>query len=219
VRYAALLLLSCAAFAVAGCGSEDTASPTELALEREDLVAVSRALQRAEDSVGREVAATKAAWRLIVDGLPADTSTIAPSLIRAAAEDATRLEAPALFEEAQGSELTGPGALIAGLFHSFNGLATHGWQMIDAAIAAIEHGSPATASFARANSGLYVESIYDAHFTLAQIGKKLLAGYRALGAGAAFGPTLSEDEVNTLASVYSEASDRLHPHVGVRLGT
>ena len=66
---------------------------------------------------------------------------------------------------------------------------------------------------------LYVESIYDAHFTLAQIGKQLLLGYRRLGEASAFGRTLSEDEVSALARSYSEAAARLHPHVGVRLGS
>ncbi len=66
---------------------------------------------------------------------------------------------------------------------------------------------------------MYIESIYDAHFTLAQIGKKLLAGYEKLGGASDFGTALTQAEVNALAGAYSEASDRLHPHVGVRLGS
>ena len=66
---------------------------------------------------------------------------------------------------------------------------------------------------------LYIESVYDAHFGLAQIGKKLLAGYRKLGGQAAFGAALTQGEVDALADAYSEATDRLHPHVGVRLGS
>ena len=45
----------------------------------------------------------------------------------------------------------------------------------------IEHGSPASARFARENVALYIESVYDGHFDLAQIGKKLPAAYRTLG--------------------------------------
>ena len=73
--------------------------------------------------------------------------------------------------------------------------------------------------FARANVALYIESVYDAHFTLAQIGKKVLDGYGKLGDGKAFGAALVTDEVEALARAYSEAKDRLHPHVGVRLGS
>ena len=88
-----------------------------------------------------------------------------------------------------------------------------------AAIDAIEHGSPTGARFARANAALYIDSIYDGHFSLAQLGKKLLDGYHMLGGQAAFGTALSQREVDALASAYSEATDRLHPHAGVRLGS
>jgi hypothetical protein len=40
-----------------------------------------------------------------------------------------------------------------------------------------------------------------------------------LGGQAAFGTSLSPAEVHALANAYSEAADRLHPHVGVRLGS
>jgi hypothetical protein len=126
---------------------------------------------------------------------------------------------PAPLREGQATTLTGPGAQIAGLFQGFHGLAANGWRMIGAAIDAIGHGSPAAARFARANVALYVESVYDAHFSLAQIGKKLQAGYRKLGGAGAFGTALAKSEVDALARSYSEATDRLHPHVGVRLGS
>jgi hypothetical protein len=219
VRYAALLLLGCAALAAAGCGSSEGASPTQLRLEREDLIAVTRALQRAQGSVRSEVASTKAAWPLVAHGLPANTSAIARPPIVAATAVAAKLQLPGLFEETQAATLTGPGAQLAGLFRSFDGLATRGWRMIGASIEAIEHGSPAAATIARANVALYIESVYDAHFTLAQLGKQLLAGYRKLGGAATFGATLSGEEVDALAQTYSEASDRLHPHPGVRLGS
>jgi hypothetical protein len=126
---------------------------------------------------------------------------------------------PAIFEEARASALTGPAAQVAGLFRSYSGLARHGWQLIGAAIDEIEHGSTVARRFARANVALYIEGIYDAHFSLAQIGKALLAGYRKLGGASAFAGSLTQAEVDGLAQTYSEASDRLHPHVGVRLGS
>ena len=46
---------------------------------------------------------------------------------------------------------------------------------------------------------LYIESIYDGHFSLAQIGKKLLAGYDKLGGAADFGASLTQAEVDALA--------------------
>jgi hypothetical protein len=91
--------------------------------------------------------------------------------------------------------------------------------MVVAAVEAGERGTPKAARFARANVALYIESVYDGHFTLAQVGKQLLAGYSELGGPTAFGSLLSASEVNALAHTYSEASDRLHPHVGVRLGS
>jgi hypothetical protein len=208
-----------AALGAGGCGHGEPASSAGLRLQREDLVVVSHALQRVEGEVATEVARTKAAWPLVADGLPSDTTAVAHPPILAASEAAATLEVPALFEEAQASALTGPGAEVAGLFRSYSGLATHGWQLIGAAIDEIEHGPEVARQFARANVALYIEGIYDAHFSLAQIGKALLAGYRKLGGASAFGASLTQAEVDGLAKTYSEPSDRLHPHVGVRLGS
>ena len=220
MRATALLLLSAVAIAAAGCGARHEASSlAALQLQREDLVAVSRALKTAEGSVGAEVAATRAAWSLIANGLPSDTRTIRRPPIAAATASAAKVKVPALMEEAQAASLTGPAAGLAGLFRSYSGLASRGWQLIGATIEEIQHGSPAAARFARENAALYIESIYDAHFDLAQMGRQLSAGYRKLGGQAAFGGALSQAEVDALASTYSEASDRLHPHVGVRLGS
>jgi hypothetical protein len=213
-------LASGLALAVVGCGgTSEASSPAALRLQREDLVGVSHALMAAESSVGREVAATRRAWPLIVNGLPADPSTIARPPIAAATTNAAQIKLPVLLGEAQATSLTGPAAGIDGLFRTYSGLAARGWRLVGAAIDEIEHGSPAGARFARENAALYIESIYDGHFELAQIGKKLSDGYRMLGGPAAFGGTLSQTEVNALASTYSEATDRLHPHVGVRLGS
>jgi hypothetical protein len=211
--------LSGAAIATGGCGSSATATPATLRLERADLVTVCHTLISAETSVGREVAATKAAWPLVVNGLPADTSAISRPAIQAATEAAAQLPMPVLFEEQTAAALTGPGAGLAGVFRNFGVLTTRGWKLIGAAIDQIEHGSPTAARFARANVALYIESVYDAHFSLAQIGKLLVAGYEKLGGPAAFAASLTEKEVDGLAQTYSEATDRLHPHVGVRLGS
>jgi hypothetical protein len=108
---------------------------------------------------------------------------------------------------------------MASLFRGYTLLSSRGWQMIGGAINQIEHGSPASARFARANVALYIESIYDAHFGLAQIGKKLLDAYTKLGGPAAFGSSLTEAEANRLAGIYSEAGDRLYPHAEVKLGS
>lgn len=77
----------------------------------------------------------------------------------------------------------------------------------------------AAARFARANVDLYIESVYDGHFELAQIAEKLHKSYENLGGPTAFGESLTPAEVNALAAAYSEASARLRPHVGARLGS
>ena len=220
MRRAGLLLLGVTAIACGGCGgSGETQNRAARRLEREDLIAVSRALLTLEGPVAEEVRATKAAWPLIVHGLPTPAFATPPAALASAASSAATTRTPALLEEADASSLTGPGAQLAGLFRSFTVLARTGWKLILAAIDQIAHGSPGVSHFARANVALYIESVYDAHFELAQIGKKLLAGYMKLGGPRAFGAALSEAEVDELARTYSEAADRLHPHVGVRLGS
>lgn len=172
------------------------------------------------EPVAREVAATKAAWPSIANGLPADIGLLSRSAqVRLAVAGTRRLELPAPFGEAEARKLTGPAAQIAGVFRSYALLSSRGWQMLEASIAQVETASVANARFARANAPLYVESVYDGHFALAQIGKKLLAGYEKLGGQDAFGGALPEASVKALAATYSEARDRLHPHAGVRLGS
>jgi len=215
------LLCSVAAALLAGCGGAGKHStPAALKLEREDLLAVTRALRSVEAPVAQEVRATRAAWPSIANGLPRDTTAISGSqLVADASASASRLIVPQLFSEAQAATLTGPAAQIAGLFRSYVLLSSRGWKLLDATIGQVEKGSPTSARFASENAALYIESIYDGHFTLAQIGKKLLAGYGKLGGSDDFGATLSQSEVDALAGAYSEARDRLHPHVGVRLGS
>jgi hypothetical protein len=217
-RAAALLLLSAAALAAGGCGSGKHPSPAELALQREDLVFVCRALQSLEGQTQAEVAATKAAWPSIVDGLPAGGRLYSPQ-IQTAIETAERLTLPTLLGERQAAALTGPASGIAGLYRAFEGLAGRGWQMVGATIYQIEHGPPPAARFAHANAALYIDSIYDAHFGLGQIGKQLQPAYERLGGEKVFGVALRQAEVNALVAAYSEAATRLEPHVAVKLGS
>jgi hypothetical protein len=215
------LLCSVLALALAGCGSTSKQStPAALKLQREDLAAVARALKSTQAPVGAEVTVTKAAWPLIANGLPANTSALTGSgRVTQATEAAARLRLPALFGEAPARSLTGPASQLVGLFRSYALLSVRGWKLLEAGLAQIESGTPAAARFARANSPLYIGSIYDGHFTLAQVGKKLLAAYDKLGGAPAFGTALTQAEVDALARTYSEASDRLHPHVAVRIGS
>jgi hypothetical protein len=204
-----------------GCaGSKHKPTPAALALEREDLAATSRALRELQAPVAQSVAAAKAAWPLIANGLPADVGVVSrsPAATRAAST-AAQLRLPAPFSETRARSMTGPSSQIAGLVRSYALLSARGWKLLFASIAEIRSGTPTAASFARANAPLYIESIFDANFTLAQIGKKLLAGYHNLGGPSMFGAALPKAEVDALAGAYSEANDRLHPHVGVRLGS
>jgi hypothetical protein len=217
----AMALAGALAAAAAGCGGASRAStPAALKLQREDLIAVSHALRALQVPIAREVAATKAAWPAIANGLPAQVATLSHSpQVRAATDIAARLRLPALLGEAQVRRLTGPAAQIAGLLRAYTLLNARSWRLLNASVAQIQTASAANARFARANAPLYIESIYDAHFALAQIGRKLLAGYQKLGAASAFGAALTQAEVDALARIYSEASDRLHPHAGVQLGS
>jgi hypothetical protein len=212
-------MLGGAALAVAGCGSGARATPAESRLERADLVAVARALAMVETSVHNEVSATKAAWPLLIAGLPADIRKLPRTAIRSATERAAALRLPALFEERPAASLTGPATSLAGTFRAYYLLTVRGWRLISAAIEQVEHGSVAAARFARANVALYIESIYDAHFGLAQIGKQMPIDYRRVGGAPAFGASLTPAEVSALATGYSEANDRLYRHARVRLGS
>jgi len=188
-------------------------------LQRQDLAAVGRALADSRNSVGQAVAASKRAWPLVVNGLPADTGATTRLSIAAAGASAAKVKVPSLLDEAHAVSLIGPAAQLAGLFRAYVGLTDRGWKMIAASIDQIEHGPPASARFARDNVALYIESVYDGNFTLAQIGKQLRNGYGRLGGPAAFAGNLSEQQVNALADAYSESAARLHPHVEVRLGS
>ncbi len=208
------LLCSC------GASHAKAETPAALKLQREDLALVSRALQRARAPVARAVSATKGAWPLIVNGLPRELAALSssPQIARALASSA-QLPTPSPFGEEESRALTGPASQIAGLYRAYAQLSARGWRMLDSSISQIRFGTPLGARFARENVALYIESIYDANFSLAQIAKKLTLAYEKLGGAGEFGSALPEAEVDALAETYSEASDRLHPHVGVRLGS
>ena len=223
LRKAALLLASGAALAfgplaATGCGSGSHSTKAGVRLEREDLVAAAGALERAAGEVARETAATKAAWPLVANGLSRSLGAAGEAKIAAAARAAAGLKLPSVFGESHAAQLTGPGADISGAFRNFDGLSSRGWEMIDYTLSRERRGG-AAASFARENVALYIESVYDGHFGLSQIGKKLLAGWETLGGPAGFGSSLPRAEVERLAGVYSEKNYRLHPHDGVRLGS
>ncbi len=216
---AALLFLSGAALILGGCGAGEAPTPAASHLEREDFTAVAHALNGLSAQVTREVLATKAVWALLANGLPVNLTAAERARIAAATLRAERLALPALFGEVRAASLTGPAAHLAGIFRSFRGLSMRGWQLIDATAEQDARGRSAAVSFARANVALYIESVYDAHFSLAQLGKQLAEGYAKLGGPSDFGSTLTQSEVDRLTAAYSEGSDRLHPHVGVRLGS
>lgn len=219
VRNAALLIASGAAVVFgAGCGGASKATEAGLRLQREDLIAAAKALEQASPEVARETAATKTAWRVVANGLSPAPSPAEEAAIAAAARTAATLRLPSIFGEVRSAGLTGPAASISGTFRSFQGLSRRGWQMIDYALAR-QRSAGAVARFEQANVALYIESVYDGHFGLAQIGKKLLAGWEKLGGAGAFGASLPRHEVERLAGLYSERNYRLHPHDGVKLGS
>jgi hypothetical protein len=224
LRRAALLLASGAAvvsgaLGASGCGASSHATEVGLRLQREDLIAAAQALERASGEVAAEAAATKAAWPLVANGVAPGLGAADEAKIVAAGRAAAALKLPTVFGELQAARLTGPASSIAGVFRSFAGLSDRGWQMIQYSLKTERGGAGAAASFARRNVALYIESVYDAHFGLAQIGKKMLAGWEKLGGTGAFGGSLPRAEVERLAGMYSEAHYRLHPHDGVKLGS
>lgn len=216
-RASSLALPALLALALAGCGKHPAAA--ELKLERGDMLAMARALRLEEPAVRSEVAATKAAWKHVAYGLPPRSGPLARRAIRIASQRAGAIGVTGLFSEQQSSALTGPASGLAGQFRGAVLLATRGWRQIEAAIQQIEHGTAAAARFARANVALYIECVYDAHYSLALIGKQVIKGWEKLGGQPGFGDTFTKAEVDALAAAYSEPQDRLYPHEKVSLGS
>jgi hypothetical protein len=214
------MLLPSAPALACGCGaSARLSAPAGLRLQREQLVATAAALQSLRAVTAQEVSAAKEAWPLIAHGLPQPPTPRARQAIGAARSKAQAIALPPPLQEGQAVTLTGPAAQIAGLYRSYLLLAARGWRLMEAATEEIQTGSPSSARFARENVDLYIESVYDGHFTLAQIGKKLVNGYAKLGGAKAFAKSLTQAEVDALAGAYSEAAGQLHPHVTARLGS
>jgi hypothetical protein len=179
-------------------------------LQRAQFVQVSAALRLAEGPVQREVSATRGAWPSIVSGLPQAFSPALRASIGKASASAKRLpEAPFTTDTAR---LTGPAAGIVGIYESYVRLAERGWRLTEGSIDAISSGTPAVASFARENSPLYIDAIYDGHYDLSLLGKSLLSAYERLGGAGAFGPHLTQGEIKALAAAYSIAAVRIEPH-------
>ena len=139
--------------------------------------------------------------------------------VAAAAQRAAQVRLPSLFTEEGSAQLTGPALPLAGQFRSFQTLGSRSWQLLDSSLEEIEHGSRSEARFARQNLPLYIESIYDAHFTLAEIGKQLLAAYKKLGGAEAFGGSLTPAQIQQLADEYSKERNELSPKERVKLGS
>ncbi|HET7297064.1 MAG TPA: hypothetical protein VFI66_07960 [Gemmatimonadales bacterium] len=220
-RLAALVVVAALGgpLVLSGCGKHKVATPAEAQLENEDFLAVVAALSQARAQVQAEVAATRAAWPKILAGLPARPGAGARAKIHLAARKASEVRLAPLLDERGAASLTGPASPLAGRFRSYQRLGARSWQLIESSLEEIEHGSPAAARFARENLPLYVEGVYDAHYTLAQTGKQLLAAYNTLGASKTFGSSLTEAELNGLASSYSEERNRLSPKERVKLGS
>lgn len=172
----------------------------------------SNELRALEAPVRREVAASRAVWPRIADGIPLAPSSSLRRAVESASKAARALPEPAFMVRA--STLTGPASEIASVYGSFSALVSHGWRLTEAGISAIVHGAPAAASFARGNSSLYIDAIYDGHFDLSLLGKSLVSDYEKLGGAAAFGASLPHSEIATLAAAYSIPGVRLVPHPG-----
>jgi hypothetical protein len=203
-----------AAGLIAGCGStaSHTTSSRELALQRAQFVQVSNGLRSVQGAVQHEVATSRTAWPLIAGGLPQALPSGLQGAVGAASAGAKALPEPPFMRNA--GQLTGPAAGIAGLYESYERLAERGWRLTAASIAAIGGGAPAAASFARENSSLYIDAIYDGHFNLSLLGKDLTSAYELLGGPTAFGAALPQSEINALAAGYSIPAVRLEPHPG-----
>ncbi len=203
-----------------GCGGGHR-NAAELRLEREDLVAVCRALQRAERPVSEQLRASKRAWPSVYAGLPRSAAALATArpAIGETALKAARLPEPPPMTEAENRYLTGPGSPLAGLYRTYVGLASKGWVQIAAMQAQIEHGNVPAKRFARENVAFYIETVYDGQFDLGQIQKRLKRGYEEVGGETELGKTLTQAEVSALEEAYSEAAARLEPHPTVKLGS
>ncbi|HEX3391872.1 MAG TPA: hypothetical protein VHS55_04865 [Solirubrobacteraceae bacterium] len=222
MRVATAILTVLVLCAIAGCGTGGSEiSRREYALERAQFEQVADELREVQGAVHREVSTSRAVWPLIYNGLPTRMSTRLQSGVKAASDVAGALPAPRFM--AQQATLTGPASGIAGLYEDYDRLAERGWRLTETTVSGIASGPRSVADFVRSNSPLYIDSIYDGHFDLSLIGKKLLDGYEKIedlskeqkfaGIGG-FGASLRQREVQALAAAYSIPAVRLEPHPG-----
>jgi hypothetical protein len=211
---------------LAGCGSSSSSrvqSSRELALERGQFEQVSNQLSDLEAAVKREVATSRVAWSSIAGGLPQTLGSGLRTKVSAANANARALPEPSFLADAR--KLTGPASGAAGIYANYEQLAQRGWNLTEAAVQTIVSAGSATtrttaannsavaqASFARTNSPLYIDALYDAHFDLSLLGKSLVSGYEKLGGQQAFGAALTQAQVDALARAYSIPTVRLEPH-------
>jgi hypothetical protein len=188
-------------------------SPTqaELGQRRAHLAFVARGLRSVEPRVRHELATARAAWPAIAHGLPSSPAEGVLAKVQAAME-AVEAVPPPRFVSLIG-ELAGPAISIAQLFRFSQALVTAGWQHVESALSA-SAGTPA-ARFARANSSLYIESIYQGMFKLSEIGPRLQAAYLQLGGAQLFGTKLTHARIRSIAGTYGP-SDKLKPHAVLR---
>lgn len=172
-------------------------------------------------AVHRAVAGARAVWPRIYDGLPERIGARLQAGIKAASAMAGSLPAPGFM--ARQDTLTGPASGIAGLYEDYDRLVERGWRLTETGVAGILSGPLSVQRYVRENSPLYLHAIYDGHFDLSLIGKKLLEGYERIeklstqrkfaGIGG-FGGALTQREIDALAGAYSIPAVRLEPHPG-----
>ena len=177
MRYAALLLLSCAAIAAAGCGvGEGTERHPSCGSSAKTSSTVAHALQRAQaDSRRARSRPPRRHGRWWLTAFPRTRPRSPAHRFSQPLSSAAKLRrAGARFRKDSRRMLTGPGAQLAGLLPELR--APDGPRLADDRLGDRSDRTrlAAAARFARANVALYIESVYDAHFTLAQIGKRLL---------------------------------------------
>ncbi len=186
-------------------------SPLELRLQRTHLALVAHQLLALEGPVQREAAAARIAWPSLARGMPSRPGARLAAAVAAASAAATAIPTPAFL--AIRHELTGPAARVATLFHDFELLAQQGWSHSSQTIGSLRGGEAAVASFERSNAGLYIDSVYDGAFDASLIGERVLHSYERLGAGRAFGASLTPAQVRSIVAVYSPKACRLVPHL------
>jgi hypothetical protein len=204
------------ATAAIGCSGKPP-RPAELRLERTDLVLLSRTLERLESPIRNELTAARAVWPALNPGLPKGHVPAAMQQgIFSAGARAQAVTPPPFVTKP--NILTGPAAAIGALINNYTVLAQRGWQQTEAAISPPTGPTDTSLRFLRANAGLYIYCIYDAHFDLSLAGKQLQHAYRTLGGPPAFGHSLTLPQIEALARFYSPPSVRLEPHPPPSLG-